>query len=500
MKKINLLILVLVMVTSSQADWLDDMKQKAQSAVDVVSEKSSAAKDSVINKYNSYTQEKAEKHEKKINECADRLEVSLPQYRVAIEQYYLDVNRRNESAILDLYATLQKKGISSKLQASLEPEFLKRLNNSTSTFQFNNIVITQLKKIQKKLKEGDPTQLDNLIQQTRFLLFSWTVPYEILATKEIYDNTLLGLNPALFNSMDKEIFEGYSRFIYSLMYINMVENNIFIEKDNAFIGIAKTAVNLYLTAPVISYQEEDIVGLRKMCEKIVDSYFKKNVDEYVVENLSKSLGIEEDKIQAEITKVAKNNNLYNTPVFLKSKNVEGLKTVAIVDNPLNDHWYMMIREYMELQDSFYRIKKEVEKIIGIVNAYSNRDSDVARLKRDMIRVDSLYRKLDETVRYNIIDLPISIYADLYKIDFNRVKKWYNDDEEKMADIAVAYNKACANMQKYMVSEFAIKKVMRIQSKMQSEFDIETEWKEIKTRAKLTQDWFNMLNKITVKNK
>ncbi len=69
----------------------------------------------------------------------------------------------------------------------------------------------------------------------------------------------------------------------------------------------------------------------------------------------------------------------------------------------------------------------------------------------------------------------------------------------MGDIAIAYNKACANMQKYMVSEFAINKVMRITRALKKEFN-DDEWKEVKTRAKLTQDWFNMLNKVKISNK
>jgi len=55
------------------------------------------------------------------------------------------------------------------------------------------------------------------------------------------------------------------------------------------------------------------------------------------------------------------------------------------------------------------------------------------------------------------------------------------------------------MQKYMVSEFAINKVMRVTRLIKEEFN-ENEWKEVKTRAKLTQDWFNMLNKVEIKNK
>jgi hypothetical protein len=245
---------------------------------------------------------------------------------------------------------------------------------------------------------------------------------------------------------------------------------------------------------------KDIVGLKKVCEKIEDSYFSKDVNEYILDNLAKSLDIEAEKITTTMTQVSKNNNIYEAPVFFNKKTLKGLKTVAIVDNPLNDHWYMMIREYMELQESFYKIKKAVENILKVIASYPESDAVVAKLKRDLMRVDSLYRKFDEIVRYNVIDLPVSIYADLYKIDFKRVKKWYDDDEEKMADIAVAYNKACANMQKYMASDFAIKKVISITSTMKSEFDAEKEWKEIQTRSKLTQDWFNMLNKITIKNK
>ena len=154
---------------------------------------------------------------------------------------------------------------------------------------------------------------------------------------------------------------------------------------------------------------------------------------------------------------------------------------------------------MEIQDDFYKNKKEVEKIIEILNALPDTENKIAILKEDIFKVDSLYRKLDELVRFNIIDLPISIYADLYSNEVRKAKKWYKDDNKLIANLAVSFNQSCANLKKYMLSPITIDKVLKVKKEIKDEFN-DAEWEEVKTRAKLTQDWLNMLNKVKIENK
>jgi hypothetical protein len=256
----------------------------------------------------------------------------------------------------------------------------------------------------------------------------------------------------------------------------MIYENIFIAKDSVLSASLKIAT--VGPAGLFIDKDEDTIGLENMCKELSDRYFKKDPSEYILKNISNTLSINYDKLESDIIRISKNNNIYDTPAFISSKSIKGIAFLNIDDNPLNDSWYMMIREYMELQNNFYSIKKGIANVIKVLSNHDREKKYIAELKVDMIKVDSLYRKLDEIVRYNIIDLPVSIYSDLYRIKFNRYKKWYNDDEEKMVDVAVNFNKACANMQKYMVSDFGIRKVIKTTSTMKSEFDEEKEWKEI----------------------
>jgi len=235
-----------------------------------------------------------------------------------------------------------------------------------------------------------------------------------------------------------------------------------------------------------------------ICKRVLKKYFDKDINDYMSQRVASTLEIEQDLVDNKIDKISKNNLLFEDAIFF-DKDINRLSEIDIIGFPLNDNWYLMIREYMELQDDFYQMKKKLDKIIKILTLLPNTEREVAMLKQDLFSVDALYRKFDETVRYNIIDLPISIYSDLYYIKFNKAKSLFKDNKKEMEDIAIAYNKSCANMQKYMVSAFAINKVMRVTRLIKQEFN-EDEWKEVKTRAKLTQDWFNMLNKVEIKNK
>jgi len=478
------------------AGWLDDAKAKLNRTYDATAAKTSEAYHSAKNKYANYTKEQKEAHKAKITKCSNDLKEKLPQYGLFLEQNYMDVNKRNEDKILTSYIKLKAKNVSSELQSYMPEESLRKLTNATSTLEFTNIVLSELKRVQSELKHNNSEELKSLIKQTEFLMYAWTVPLELFSTKKIYDNSLLNISDSLYKNITKENYQNYTEFIYSMIDFNLINENIIVKKDSDLEGLLKTTpvATLVLGLP----NSEDTKGLRAICEEITDSIIEKDAKTYLLENISATLDIEQSKIDKMLDEIAKNNNIFEGPVLF-NKNIEKLHEVAIVDNPLNDSWYLMIREYMELQDDFYKMKKEIDKIIKILTILPDSEKQIAQLKQNLFDVDALYRKFDETVRYNIIDLPVSIYADLYFIEFRKGKKWYDDDEKAMGDIAIAYNKSCANMQKYMVSEFAINKVMRITRTLKKEFN-EDEWKEIKTRAKLTQDWFNMLNKVQITNK
>ncbi len=455
--------------------------------------------ESAKGEYDKYNKDKKEVKQKELDACVSKIKDDLPQYGLFLEQQYMDVNSRGEHKILDSYKKLKDKGISPDLKTNFDPSILSKLSQSKSTLEYSSSVISALKIIQKELKKNEKEKLDSLIKQVQFLMFAWTTPMEIASTQNIYDASLLEMNTDMIKSINTNNYDNYTRFIYSLLYVNLINENIVIKKDTSLdIGMS-VFTGLGLIGGVLTSNNEDKKGIEIVCKDLLGGTFSKDPSEIILANFSSTLDIPNETITKNLDEIAKNNNLFERPVMF-NKNITDLKEVSIIDNPLNDSWYLMVREYMELQDDFYKMKKEVDKIIKILDVLPDTENQIATLKQNLFEVDALYRKFDEVVRFNIIDLPVSIYADLYYIEFQKGKKWYNDDEKAMGDIAVSYNKACANMQKYMVSEYAIEKVMRITKSLKSEFDEETEWKEVKTRAKLTQDWFNMLNKVEIKNK
>jgi len=420
-------------------------------------------------KYDKYKKEKEQKKQEKLNACILNFKDKLPKYRLFLEQYYMNANKNNEAKILLSYKKLNRIGISQQLDSTINKSTIKKLYSSTSTIEYTNIILSELKKIEEKLQSNNINNLDNLIKQTEFFMFAWTAPMEIFSTKNIYNNSLLDLSDKLYKHLNKQNYNEYSKFIYSMLFMNIINENV-IDKEN----------------------------FGKVCKKLLNSYTDKNPNDFLSKNLISILDINKEKINQYIDNTAKKNNLFESAIIF-NKNLKNLNKVNIIDNPLNDNWYMMIREYMELQNNFYKMKKNINKIIILLSSLPDSEKEIATLKEDLFQIDSLYRKFDEIVRYNIIDLPISIYADLYYNKLKKVEKWYKKDTNAISNIAVAYNKSCANMQQYMVSEFAINKVMKVTRALKKDFN-QDEWKEVITKAKLTQDWFNMLNKIKITNK
>ena len=448
-------------------------------------------------KYKDYNKDKAKEKKEELETCIFKLEESLPKYGLFLEKNYMDISQNNELKILNSYSRLSNiKKLST--QNKIDNQLMVKLYSSESTLEYIAIILKELKKIEKDLKENNPLRLNELVTRTEFLMYAWTTPMELFSSKRIYESSLLGLSKKLYKHIKKDSYRKYTEFIYSMLNINLINQNIMVKKDTSLDAIPKFYFSKKISGETVAPTIQDKKALESICLEVLDSILDKTPNEYLFTNIVSTLDIDKEKLEKGITEISKNNYLFESPIFFE-RNFKNLNLINIIDNPLNDSWYLVIREYMELQDSFYKMKAELEKITKILEILPNTEKKVALLKQNSFDIDALYRKFDEMVRYNIIDLPISIYADIYFIEFKKGKKWYNDDEKAMGNIAIAYNKACANMQKYMVSEFAINKVMKITKALKKEFS-DDEWKEVKTRAKLTQDWFNMLNKVKINNK
>ena len=462
------------------ANLVEDIKKETNNSIHKTKEK-----------YHNYMNKK-EKEKKAIQaECINTLEEHLPHYGLYLEKYYMDVNRKNEAKIIQNYKKLESNGISPQLTQAIDSKLIAKLSYAKSTLEYSAIILSELKGIENGFKKHTlPTDKDS-IEKIKFLMYAWTTPMEILSTKNIYNNSLLGLSEELNKHLIKNNYQNYTNFIYSMLYVNLMEESIAIKKKEKL----NLSEKLHLASATLGEEAKEKKGLSSICTSVK---YASEVNEYLLNSIGSTLNIEEDSLGKEIDEISRKNNLFESPILFDKKKI-ALDLINTFKNPLNDNWYLMIREYMALQDDFYKIKKEIDKIIKTLESLPNNEKAVATLKQNIFEIDTLYRKFDESVRFNIIDLPISIYADLYYIEFKKGKRWYNDDEKFMGNIAIGYNKSCANMQKYMVSEFAINKVIRITKTLKKEFN-EDEWKEIKTKAKLTQDWFNMLNKVKISNK
>ena len=339
------------------------------------------------------------------------------------------VNKKLEPHLLKAYKKLAQKGISKELSTSLDEKLSQKLKNAPAELAYMNYVISGLKNIQRGLKENNKDALENYINQTKYLMFAWTLPFEILATKNIVDQSLFGNTADFYQNEKKVIYGNYSMFINSLVYLKVNATN-----DKAL------ALKL----------------------------------------LNKSIS---DKESA-------------SPIFYIPFNE--FSNADLINMPLNDDWYSMIRIYKELQDGFYKSKKEVKKIIKILEVLPDTEIVRSELQNYMYDVDKLYRSLDRMARHTVFSVPISLYTDIYTDKFKEEKGLFNDDEDGIADIAVSFNEACANMQKYLADRKVMAKVLKLNKKIKKEFKDE-HWKEVVTRAKLGQDWLNMLNKVEIRN-
>jgi len=359
MKK-SIVVIVLGYSCILNASFLDAIKEKANVVYDHTKEVTSVAydtlkentesslketKDFYKSSYINHKLEKKKEKEAKLNECIVNFEERLPQYGLFLEQNYMNVNKRNESKILQSYKKLNGNGISQKSQFDMDRETIKRLYTSISTLEYMNIVLSELKIIENKLKQNNPEELDMLVKNIQFLMYAWTTPMEILSTKKIYNSSLLGISHKLYQNIKKNNYKNYTQFIYSMLFINLINFNPKLDIQDSSIP--------YI---MIGNKNKENNDTQKICKSILSKYFGKSIDEYMSQIVASTLSIDEDVVNSDINKISKNNLLFEDAVFF-DKSINNLAKIDIINYPLNDNWYIMTREYMELQDDFYKMKK-----------------------------------------------------------------------------------------------------------------------------------------------
>jgi hypothetical protein len=253
------------------AGVLEDAKNKV---IESVNENINKNVDSAKEKLNDYNKEKDEKKKEKLNLCVEEIKTDLPKYALFLEQYYLKTNKNAEDKLLSSYEQLKKEGISTELKTFVDEGLLEKLSNSKSLLEYSNIILSSLKSIQEELKENDKERLDSLIKQTQFLMFAWTAPFELYSTKKVYDKSLLDITSKLFTNIVNSKYDNYSKFLYSLMISNTLNESISNKKDTALSGVAKASLYIY-SFGFISPNSEDKKGLETVCTELIENTYLK---------------------------------------------------------------------------------------------------------------------------------------------------------------------------------------------------------------------------------
>jgi len=405
--------------------------------------------------------------EKKIKICIENTINSLGGSRTILNKYYFLQNIANEKSVLRQYKNIEIK------------ESLIKLTNADSLVEYMQIVLSDIRKSKRDL-ENNKISLEEFSKKINSLIFAWTVPYEILSTKNVYDHSLSGLASSVYKNIDKKTYVNYEKFIASI-----IPRNIMLTGFSNGIYSTMEEVESVCT-------DDNNYDVYTWFRAYFSTRFNEDEASFFVEE-KLNIYDESGHVSILFNEIEKNEdlNISNHPI-----NEE--KTMVLND-PFNDEWYMMIRKYIKLQDKFYKIKSEINKIANSLSNIDGTEKIVTKIEENLILSDSLYRKLNAIVRYNVIGLPLAIYSDIYTLEIAKAKGLFNDDEEQIAKIALKYNQSCANMQKYVSSEFTRNKFLQIVKIIKKELK-EKEYKEIVTNAKLSQDWLNMLNKVKVENK
>ena len=425
---------------------------------------------------------------KKVDICFKDISLEWDKYKSIVKNYYFFQNRTDENGIIKQYK---------KINVEMLP---KRLFESESLTEYMHRVMSEIILNEKLFSENKMTR-DVFVKKINSLIFSWTVPYEILATENIYNHSLMDEKKELYKNINRTTYLDYRKFIFKI--IPKVDGTLNSKIDGeAVLGTffpesaLQEVCKSYLDGIISDDEPESVVELFL-------SYALIAFNEHFFENVSSDFLLNENftkyKEKGHVSIIFNDSN----DELNKSDDQTGEEKSIILNNPFNDEWYLMIREYIVLQEKFYEIKAEINKIILALAKLpsSNIEKVVSDMERKLIVSDSLYRKLDAIVRYNIIGLPLAIYSDVFshEIVANSSVLGMGGDEDKVREIALKYNQSCANMQKYVASDFTKNKFLNTVKIIKKQLD-EKEYEELKMSAKLSQDWLNMLNKVKVTNK
>jgi len=166
---------------------------------------------------------------------------------------------------------------------------------------------------------------------------------------------------------------------------------------------------------------------------------------------------------------------------------------GLIKEQLPDEWYYMIREYIIIQDAFFKAK---QRIAYIVKYYSkNFDANKNILKKiDSYRkkIDLYFKKLDTLLRIYIFDVPLRSLALYRHLQFTSAKHWLDNDKE-MKNAIIEFSKLTSFF-KHTTLPITRDEILFINKQFKKEYN-DKEYGELIATAKLTKDWFDLFARV-----
>jgi hypothetical protein len=195
--------------------------------------------------------------------------------------------------------------------------------------------------------------------------------------------------------------------------------------------------------------------------------------------------------------ISPDQKLKETPPAVAKKAVEPFK--KIITNYFPDSWYLMIREYINTQNTFFNSKNITKDLLKTFLPLTNYEKDNYREHSKAIKLisnystfaDLYFKKIDSLYRFYIFDLPVTMLCKYSYYRARSAKHWLDDKDELKKTLL---DFAAISEFKFTVAPSTDDWIITTSKELKSSFD-EKEYAEIKAQSKLTKEWYNLLPKV-----
>lgn len=180
--------------------------------------------------------------------------------------------------------------------------------------------------------------------------------------------------------------------------------------------------------------------------------------------------------------------------------VKMLKAYKVINTKYqSNEWYLMMRQYADMQDAFYRMRQLKKKVIDHytkkqrISGSSTKahDESLAVLINYGVKDDLYFKKLDTIVRYRIFDAPIQNFCWHSILRCKEAQHWIND-KQKMDKALLDFTSL--KQFKFTVSPQTDEMLLWTRKAFKRNYN-EEEYKEIEARVKISKEWYDLFPKI-----